>query len=304
MLFYVCTFFSVSTFASGYLEQARSIFYGDAKSRYEEMIRYIDQSNIDDAKESTKQFHDQLRKIEGLFYQINQDKEVLNEQCRNLWNDLYGSQGGPFKGLSINTGVVENSLGRQPYKSALEDVKKNYEECSQLINKVYDAFKEYGKETFRKQNTMETVLLDHEAARSIFNGDYKSRYEEAIKYIEQSNFSAAKESLDKLKELKKKIQGDFDWIDNEKDLLISDSKNVWNDFFPGSSSPWATLCVTSGLLEDALGKYSYNNILEKMKDTFKRCGELIDKIYESFKNHRQGHSEKQKKMIEICDSCN
>src|SRR5437899_5069650 len=97
----LCT--SPAAFAAGRLEQARSRFFGEAQSRYQEIVKYLDAKNFEEAKRSADALKDVLNKINEDFLYIDEAAKVLDPEPKKLWTDFFGSSG-PWRDLSINSG--------------------------------------------------------------------------------------------------------------------------------------------------------------------------------------------------------
>lgn len=297
-------FFSFSSVFAGYLESARYVFSGDARSRYEEALKYIEQSNFVAAKESLEKFKMYLTKMNDYFLYIDNDKEVLNKETESVWNEFYTVSSSPWKTLCIRSGTLEGQLGKINHERDVEIMKDAYRKCGELLDKIYYAFKEYSKHAFGRQNSIEKMLRNLENGKLTYIGDAQSYYLDAIKYIEQSNLQSAKESLTRFKDQLIKINDYFLYIDNDKEIMSSDARSTWNDFFNGSSSPWRELNIYTTGLNKQLGVENYSNSLDVVKNKFRTCGDSINRIHDVLKNIDKGGSEKQKTMMKICDSCN
>jgi hypothetical protein len=148
---------SPTAFAAGRLEQARSRFFGEAQSRYQEIVKYLDAKNFEEAKRSADAFKELLNKINEDFLYIDEAVKVLDPEPKKIWTDFYGS-GGPWRDLSINSGGLQ-LIGKADYGDALSKVKEAYPKCGDQLNNISQLFKEYGKRLDEKYRNM-TIISD------------------------------------------------------------------------------------------------------------------------------------------------
>jgi archaellum component FlaC len=147
---------ATSAFANGKLEEARSKFFGEAQSLYQDILKNLEAKNFEAAKKSADDFKAQLVKIDDNFLDIEDKIKALDPEPQKIWREFYGSSG-PWRELNINAGGLQTKIGVSNFDSVLDKVKETYVKCGDQINKMTEAFKEYGKQLEDKVNKMREI---------------------------------------------------------------------------------------------------------------------------------------------------